>query len=323
VLYWAYGSNLNISRMVERCPSTQIIGIGRVKGWKLVFQENNAGKVVANIEKGLKSDVVEGVIYHIDAADVKSLDSCEGHPTVYKRQPIEVDFEGRGTLRCQTYIMPKYLFVQDGCLPADERSNKYIPSYTKIQLAYGYPDEDYLHHIALGYEEFELNMSYLIKVLERMKKYKKVEKRNDSQPQNVDKNNTEYRHMVFVYGTLMRGERNHGLLAGAEFIGDAIMENAELYDLPYGFPALKQAENNEVVGEVYVVGDELLYALDKLEGYDRRRDEGMYLRRRGKVKLTNGGEVEAFYYLWNRPLPEGSIYVDSGERWTQDIYKTF
>lgn len=36
--YCAYGSNLNIEQMEERCPFAKIIGSGMLHGWKLVFK---------------------------------------------------------------------------------------------------------------------------------------------------------------------------------------------------------------------------------------------------------------------------------------------
>lgn len=106
--------------------------------------------------------------------------------------------------------------------------------------------------------------------------------------------------LVFVYGTLKRGGRNHRLLAGAEFVGPARTEpRYRLIDCgPY--PALIEyaAEPLEVIGELYRIAPSLLPTLDELE------DEGV-LYRRIVVEVTRldaaAGEasrVSAHTYLW-------------------------
>lgn len=71
-------------------------------------------------------------------------------------------------------------------------------------------------------------------------------------------------HLVFVYGTLRRGESNHHYLTGSQLLGlfDTPPEYA-LYDLgPY--PGLVEGHQS-ISGEVYLIDDETLTKLDVLE----------------------------------------------------------
>lgn len=73
-------------------------------------------------------------------------------------------------------------------------------------------------------------------------------------------------HVVFVYGTLKKGFSNHEVFLGGRSVPlgeDSIF--ADLYNLgPY--PAIKEG-TTLVTGECYIVGDNTLKNLDKLEGH--------------------------------------------------------
>lgn len=71
-------------------------------------------------------------------------------------------------------------------------------------------------------------------------------------------------HLVFVYGTLREGESNHHYLKSAEFLGHHETDaQFALFDLgPY--PALSLGEK-KVVGEIYLIDEATLQALDQLE----------------------------------------------------------
>lgn len=80
---------------------------------------------------------------------------------------------------------------------------------------------------------------------------------------------------MFVYGTLLTGERNHHLLRQARLIAIAhTRATYSLYDFgPY--PALVRGGDSAVPGELYQVDAATLSALDRLEEhpevYQRRR----------------------------------------------------
>ncbi len=77
---------------------------------------------------------------------------------------------------------------------------------------------------------------------------------------------------LFVYGTLMRGEVRADLLADARDVR-AASTHGRLYHLPFGYPAIVDAEDGEVHGEL-VTFDDLearLPALDDYEGDEYRR----------------------------------------------------
>ncbi len=80
------------------------------------------------------------------------------------------------------------------------------------------------------------------------------------------------RHRVFVYGTLLRGEVNHHLLGGAEFLGPHRTDACfTLYDLG-AYPGLSRGGGTAVAGEVYRVGEADMHQLDRLEDYPRLYD---------------------------------------------------
>ena len=111
-------------------------------------------------------------------------------------------------------------------------------------------------------------------------------------------------HVVFVYGTLLRGERNHQLLAEARFVCEAVTgPGFELADLGT-FPAMLRGRSGGVSGEVYAVDSQTLAALDRLERHP-------HFYRRTRVTLTNGPCAEA--YLLEAEHARGRPRIASGD----------
>lgn len=106
---------------------------------------------------------------------------------------------------------------------------------------------------------------------------------------------------LFVYGSLLRGERHHDELEGAFFVGEArTAAGFAIYDLG-DYPALVGSKEGVVSGELYAVSETLLAALDAFEG-------GGYVR--GAVTLESGESVQT--YLLAGPLPPGAVRITSG-----------
>ena len=71
--------------------------------------------------------------------------------------------------------------------------------------------------------------------------------------------------LLFVYGTLMRQQRNHRYLDGARFLGPVRTAADYTLVLLGSFPALREDGISSVAGELYSVGPSILAALDQLE----------------------------------------------------------
>jgi gamma-glutamylaminecyclotransferase len=94
-------------------------------------------------------------------------------------------------------------------------------------------------------------------------------------------------HLVFVYGTLMRDEINHRLLATARFVAEAHTEPGfDLFDLGH-FPAMSAGGQTVVRGEIYAVDDQTLVRLDRLEGHPE-------FYQRTPIRLASGQEVQTY-----------------------------
>jgi gamma-glutamylcyclotransferase (GGCT)/AIG2-like uncharacterized protein YtfP len=100
-------------------------------------------------------------------------------------------------------------------------------------------------------------------------------------------------HLLFVYGTLKRGCRNHRHIAGQDFVGAArTATGCHLVDLG-GYPGIvANGDSGEVEGEVWRVDADALRRLDAFEGVH----EGLY--RRARISLAapfNEEAVDAYF----------------------------
>lgn len=108
--------------------------------------------------------------------------------------------------------------------------------------------------------------------------------------------------LVFVYGTLLEGLRNHRALKGADLFDTALtVDNFSMY-AHLSFPAITLEPAYPIVGEVYSVDEQVLKRLDHLEGYDPEHPErSFYKRKYIKVKCANGSVYDALVYYVDTP----------------------
>ena len=113
----------------------------------------------------------------------------------------------------------------------------------------------------------------------------------------------EEKYSVFVYGTLMRGERAHSFLEGAEFIGEFVLEGYAVYDLGR-YPGIRELPGCRTYGEVYGVSKDMLREMDLYE------EEGSLYHRRETEVCGADGTLTAFVYVYahditGEPIPGG------------------
>jgi gamma-glutamylaminecyclotransferase len=111
--------------------------------------------------------------------------------------------------------------------------------------------------------------------------------------------------ILFVYGTLKRGERNYFRMRESEFIAEVkTAPHFRVIDLGPHPGLIRVRENGlSVHGELFAVSECCLAELDEFEG-----DAGSFVRER--IELDGYEEVWAYYL--NMPVPEGA---KSGDRW--------
>ena len=131
MLYFAYGSNLNIFQMQRRCKDSQFLKKIKLKDFRLTFRSRYRA---ADIEPK-KNSKVPGALFEISKSDEKKLDLYEDYPILYK----------------------KYYFTYYG---------KKVMTYTMVKKTkFTYPTERYLNVVKRGYKDCKLEKKYLLKAL--------------------------------------------------------------------------------------------------------------------------------------------------------------
>ena len=137
MLYIAYGSNMNLKQMDYRCPNSYVVGNGKLKGWKLVF--NYHADV---IKTDNENDFVPVVAWDIDSKDWNRLDIYEGYPLYYVKKTVNVILDNGKIEKAVIYVM------------ADNKKGIRPPS------------QSYFDGICKGYIENGIDVEYLYEALE-------------------------------------------------------------------------------------------------------------------------------------------------------------
>ena len=96
IITFAYGSNMPISRLRERCSSATPLGVAELTGFELRWHKRSKdGSGKCDIVSASSSEArVFGVLYQVAVHEKRDLDRAEGLGQGYSEIDIEVLFEG-------------------------------------------------------------------------------------------------------------------------------------------------------------------------------------------------------------------------------------
>lgn len=96
-IYLAYGSNMHQQQMEQRCPWARKLGTMDLPGYRLEFRR------VATLVPDANS-VAPIMLWEITPQDELALDRYEGFPRLYRKEYIEITFEGK-PVEAMMYLM--------------------------------------------------------------------------------------------------------------------------------------------------------------------------------------------------------------------------
>ena len=127
MLYFAYGSNLNLFQMKRRCKDSIFLKKINLKDFRLTFRSKYRA---ADIEPK-KNSIVPGGLFNISKSDEKKLDVYEDYPSLYR----------------------KFYFTYYG---------KKVMTYTMVnKTPFRFPTERYLNIVKKGYKNCNLDYKHL------------------------------------------------------------------------------------------------------------------------------------------------------------------
>ena len=98
--YFAYGSNMFLSRIRERTPSAKLLTTGILFEHKLIFHKSSydgSGKCDA-CQTDKYYDHIYGVVYEIPKSEKQELDLAEGLDIGYEEKKVSIFIESKKTI---------------------------------------------------------------------------------------------------------------------------------------------------------------------------------------------------------------------------------
>jgi hypothetical protein len=146
MVYAAYGSNMNVTYMAQRCPKATPVGTGFIRNYLLEFR--NHATIVRH--PGRRVPVV---LWKITPECEAALDRYEGYPGYYRKEVLQVT---------SVTWLEKTKDMDGAAEPVD--AMVYVMNAGRPTA----PAEFYLDVIADGYNSFGVNQRYLKEAVRRI-----------------------------------------------------------------------------------------------------------------------------------------------------------
>ncbi len=97
-LYFAYGANMDVASMAQRCPSSKPIGLARLPRHRWIISTDGYANVVQDPRRE-----VHGMLWELALSDVPTLDRFEDVPRLYRKINQTV-ISTKGIRRALVYV---------------------------------------------------------------------------------------------------------------------------------------------------------------------------------------------------------------------------
>lgn len=101
-IYIAYGSNLNLPQMAQRCPTAKVLGASEIKDYELLFRGSKTGSY-ATVEP-CEGKTVPVLLWTVCKKDELALDRYEGYPMFYEKENMALSLDGK-EVNAFVYVM--------------------------------------------------------------------------------------------------------------------------------------------------------------------------------------------------------------------------
>lgn len=99
-LYFAYGSNMDLIQMSDRCERAATVGVARLARYRFIINSHGVATVVPDA-----GSAVEGLLWRITDEDERSLDRHEGvSQGVYRKAFVELETQDGKRIKALIYI---------------------------------------------------------------------------------------------------------------------------------------------------------------------------------------------------------------------------
>ena len=105
----------------------------------------------------------------------------------------------------------------------------------------------------------------------------------------------EDQNIVFVYGTLMKGMGNDHFLEKSKYLGEGVTDKEYSMYIDIVIPKITITPRYKIDGELYLVSDNDMILMNKLEGKYSKMVTKVYNKKSRKF-------VDAYIYVWERPI---------------------
>ena len=108
MVYFAYGTLLDIDEMTRFCPSAKSLGLMRLLDHKLKFSfcKKNSDQGGCNLES-YPGNIMYGILYEMPKKELMDLDRLSGHGDgLWTNMHINLINEQGETIKAQTYVIP-------------------------------------------------------------------------------------------------------------------------------------------------------------------------------------------------------------------------